>query len=98
MSYSTKMQGIGDGKLLIQHSQDCTELLEANKRMRNAGAGEGQDMKLAARIPMNLLFIWEQEGIKMNQVGIDPDMTARFWRKLQSPEYAHLRIWDGRMV
>lgn len=97
MTYSTKIQGIGDGRLQINHSQDCTELLEDNQRLRNEGAF-GNDMKLAARIPMNLIFIWEQEGIKMNQVGVDPEMTARFWRKLQSPEWAKLRIWEGRVV
>lgn len=86
-----------DGSLELKHVQKVDHIIDTNKELAKENQA-GNDMKLAARIPMNLIFKWQQEGIDMSLVGIDPEMTARFWKKLQDPEYANLRVWKGNVV
>lgn len=86
-----------DSGIVIQHSQKIDDIVDTNAEMAEQSQA-GNDMKLAARIPMNVIFAWEQEGIEMAKVGICPDMTARFWKKLQDPNWSKLRVWDGKVV
>ena len=97
LDYRTEYHAQDDGSLKLKHVQKVDHIVETNQQLQKENQ-TGKDMKLAARIPMNVIFAWEQEGIIMSQVGIDPEMTARFWKKLQDPEFAKLRVWGGRMV
>lgn len=95
--YRTEYKEQADGSLELKHVQKVDHIIDTNAEMAKESQ-DGKDMKLAARIPMNVIFQWQQEGIDMAQVGICPEMTAKFWKKLQDPEYAKLRVWNGRMV
>ena len=95
--FKTLYKEQADGSLELKHVQKVDHIVDTNKELQKEDQ-TGKDMKLAARIPMNLIFKWQQEGIRMDLVGIDPEMTARFWKKLQDPEYANLRVWRGNVV
>lgn len=98
LDYQTQILQNGIGQdMQIKHTQKVDHIMETNQEMAKQNQA-GKDMKLAARIPLAVIHAWEQEGLQMHLVGSDPEMTARFWKKLQSPEYAKLRIWNGRMV
>lgn len=98
LDYQTQIIQDGIGKdMQIKHTQKVDHILQTNDDMSKQSQA-GKDIKLAARIPLAVIHAWEQEGLQMSQVGSDPEMTARFWKKLQSPEYARLRVWDGKMV
>lgn len=95
--YRTEYKEQADGSLELKHVQKVDHIIDTNKELQKENQN-GKDMKLAARIPMNVIFQWQQEGIDMTLVGVDPEMTAKFWKKLQSPEWANLRVWKGKMV
>lgn len=98
LDYKTEIYQDGVGsEMKIKHTQKVDHILDTNEEL-SKDQQEGQDMKLAARIPLAVLHAWEQEGLDLSRVGIDPEMTGMFWKKLQSPEYAKLRVWKGRMV
>lgn len=98
LDYKTEIHQDGLGQeMKIKHTQKVDHIIDTNKKMQE-DQQEGADMKLAARIPLSVIHAWEQEGLKLDRVGIDPEMTGMFWKKLQSPEYANLRVWKGRMV
>lgn len=95
--YKTLYKEQADGSLELKHVQKVDHIIDTNKELAKESQN-GKDMKLAARIPMNVIFAWQQEGIDMSLVGVDPEMTAKFWKKLQDPEWANLRVWNGRVV
>ncbi|QEG09207.1 hypothetical protein CPT_Phriendly_055 [Vibrio phage Phriendly] len=95
--YKTVYKEQADGSLELKHTQKVDHIIDTNKELAKESQ-DGKDMKLAARIPMNVIFAWQQEGIDMSLVGVDPEMTAKFWKKLQDPEWANLRVWNGRVV
>lgn len=96
----TKFHGQGDGSVIIQHKQDVGAVLKENKEMRDHHGGNIEDdMKLAARVPMVLLEKWRnEENLDYHMIGRCPEMTARFWKKLQDPSWRNLRVWDGKVV
>ena len=81
IDYRTEYIDDGNGNLSLKHVQKVDDIIQTNKELAEESQA-GKDMKLAARIPMNVIFAWEQEGIVMSQVGVDPEMTARFWKSM----------------
>lgn len=99
--HNTQIHQEGLGKpMVIKHSQRVDNILDTNEELRkDVGQQAGKDFKLAARIPLVLIHHWEQtQNLDMSRVGVDSDMTGKFWRLLQSPEYRNLRVWEGKMV
>ncbi|AUR99100.1 hypothetical protein NVP1262O_14 [Vibrio phage 1.262.O._10N.286.51.A9] len=95
--YNTEYIGESDGSVTLKHTQKVDHIIDTNKELQNQDQ-TGNDMKLAARVPMSVIHQWQKEGIDMSLVGTDPEMTAKFWKKLQDPEWANLRVWKGRVV
>jgi len=98
--YATNLRIDENGAHHFHHEQECGGILEENKEAQNSGIGQGSaDMKHAARIPIALLEQWKnEENLDYNLVGSCPETTGRFWKKLQSREWMHLRRWKGRVV
>lgn len=102
----TKMVSDKHDHIRITHEQDVSSILTENKELYDKHGGNiqlddehGMDMKLAARVPMVLLEKWRiEEGLDYHKVGQDPEMTARFWKKLQDPTWSKLRVWNGKVV
>lgn len=97
--YSTQIVQNGIGKQMdIKHTQRVDHIINTNEELATQDQS-GKDMKLAARIPLSVIHYWETNyGLDMSKVGSDQEMTGKFWKLLQSPEYAKLRVWKGRMV
>lgn len=84
---------IEDDRLQVLDTVDPTPALSLAAKLRTAGATTAGESKLVATIPMGLWTAWCREaGLKPN----DPAMSAVVARKLNDPDYAHLRVWNGR--
>ena len=84
---------IEDDRLRVLDTFDPTPALNLAAKLRSAGATGFGESRLAATIPMELWTAWSREaGLKPN----DPAMSAVVARKLNDPDYAHLRVWNGR--
>jgi len=103
---TTQNYSEGENHLRVTHSQDVSGILTENAELAEKHGGNvqldgpnGAEMKLAARVPMVLLEKWRlEEGLDYHLVGRDPEMTARFWKKMQDPSWRKLRVWDGQVV
>lgn len=67
------------------------------KQLRDAGADHlaaNKDCKLVGRIPMHLITEWISEaGLKWSDTQACKELIHK---KMLDPEYAHLRVWQGR--
>lgn len=88
---------VADGKLSVRTQQDVSPVLERNKALQNDDDYKRQGIKQgffhAATIPMEVVHKWMAEGINI----FDKNATAAVKRKLNDPEYAHLRTGLGRV-
>ena len=83
-------------RLVIQTIQDEKPIVDANKRMFNAGDGSSPSRELqhVARIPNALVEKWlREEGINIFNKNHWPAVI----RKLNSSEYLWLRTSAGRL-
>ena len=95
------------GEYLLHHHSDEQAILDANKRVRTLPQ-KGKS-RLAARTPAHFLLQWATEfemkhGVHPNAVaGKERPAVRRKWRqfkndKLNSREFAYLRVDDGRKL
>lgn len=92
-----------DGKVVIHRVQAMDPILDAIKEQRASvtswrpfGSGrKDQSIRHVAELPCVLVEQWMKEGI--NIFSPDPDMQKKFRQKLNSPEYAYLRTFPGKV-
>ena len=92
-----------DGKVTVLRTQQVDAILDLVKRERNEvtswrpyGSGRKDiSRRHVAEIPLGVVEQWMKEGI--NIYSPDPDMQKAFRKKLNSPEYAYLRTFPGRI-
>ena len=82
----------------IEHVQDCEPILEANKALANAEdrgfTSKARELRRAASIPSAVVLKWlVEEGIDV----MNPDHWPAVRRKLNDPEWRHLRTAPGRL-
>ena len=84
-----------DGGFAITMSTDVSGALDANKRASTAGDGysKSRELRRAAHIPNAIIFKWRDEGFDI----FDPTNGAELMRRLDDPDYAHLRTAPGRL-
>lgn len=85
-----------DGNLIIRKTQDVEPILDRNKRLYTADDGwsPSRDVRRAASIPLVVVEQWlREEGIDV----FNPDHRDAVRRKLNSPEWRHLRTAPGRL-
>lgn len=82
-----------DGKAIERHTQDVEPILDQNKRLATAddGYSPSRDMRRVASIPNIVVLQWLAEGVDI----FDPNDRAEVKRRLNSPEWAHLRTAPG---
>ena len=87
-----------DGKLINHKVYDPNPALDTAAELRSRGQVKSLAMSDAyhvARIPQALFYQWLREA------GVSPsDHEAAeevLWRNLMSPEYAHFRVWEGKV-
>jgi len=87
----------GQGGIEIRMSQDVAAVLDHNKAARNHNDGYDQkrEMRRVARIPSMVALKW------LNEEGwwyADPENADRLLKKLNDPDWAHLRTADGQLA
>lgn len=85
-----------EGKLVTKLEQDVEPILENNKRLQNDGTGgwsKSRELRRVATVPLIVIDQWLREGINV----FDPNHAEAVKRKLNDPQYAHLRTAPGRI-
>jgi hypothetical protein len=80
----------------IRYSQDVDGILERNQRMQNDGDqySESRDLQHVASIPLVIVMKWLlEDGIDI----FNPNHKEAVRRKLNDPDYRHLRTGMGRL-
>lgn len=84
------------GKALIEERmQDVAPVLDANKRLFNDSDGysPSREMRRVASIPLIVVEQWMKEGVDV----FNPDHAKEVRRRLNMPEWRHLRTASGRV-
>lgn len=79
----TNFENIDDYRFRVTHVQDVAQILESNRLDRqnsDANWQAGKDLKMGARVPVSIWFMWEQAGITKD----DKQLRAALNR---NPEY-----------
>lgn len=81
------------GAVTISYSQDCEAIIKSNKEMQahHHGYSKSRDLRHVANIPMGIILKWRMEGIDF----FNPNHKDAIRRKLNDPDYAHLRTSTG---
>lgn len=82
-------------KLIHRTTQDVEPILDRNKAMQTAGDGYSptREMRRVASIPVAVAYQWLQEGVDFR----DENCADEIRRRLNSPEWRHLRTAPGRV-
>ena len=88
------------GELIVKREQDTTGYLEQNKReLAEAPSWRPysgrSSLRKVASVPMIVVEQMMKEGI--NPLSNDPEMQRKFYQKLNSNEYRHLRTYPGKI-
>ena len=80
-----------DDKLIINRSQDISDILDFNKERNIDGHNRKSDMRLVGSIPFVVIEMWMKEcGAKLGS----PELNEYIKKKLTSGEFSKL-IADG---
>ena len=83
-----------DGKLIVKQTHDWTGTIEKAKQLNRDTNGSFGESKLVGLIPMKLWAEWAKEsGVSAADHGA---MRAIVARKMNDPDYADLRVWNGK--
>lgn len=91
-----------NGLLYVERVQDVEPYIKANAARRNAVSDyrnkwsrKDRPLRLVADIPNVIAEKWLKEGV--NVFSADPDMVNKVRRKLDEPEYRHLKTHPGKI-
>lgn len=93
---ATRLHRGSDGTLTFERTQDCEPILERNKALQNDGDGysPSRDLRRVASIPNVVIEKWlNEDGINL----FDPAHADAVRRKLNDPEWRHLRTAPGQV-
>ena len=95
---------VEDGKLGVAQSQDVTSAILGAKELKKVDGGNKGEGKHVAKIPILLLYKWAKEdcGDQFAYVrgrhAKEPDLAAKFMRRLNDLENKDFRVWDGKIA
>lgn len=84
----------------IKSVTDVAPIIEHNKKLLNENDGwtPSREMRRAFSIPLALIHKWQvEDGVNALDSAFNPDVAAWLARKLNDPDYAHLRTAPGRL-
>ena len=86
---------VGNGQVIEKRVQDVEPVLERNKALLTHDDGYSSDrsMKRAASIPLIVVEQWLKEGVDI----FNREHEREVMRRLNSPEWRHLRTSEGRL-
>lgn len=82
------------GCIIIRYQQDVEDIINGNIAMQNSGHdgfSPSRDLRHVASIPLGIYLTWLQEGFDL----FNPDDAQIVRRKLNDPDYRHLRTGLG---
>ena len=87
----------GDGNYRIASFQDTDAILDQNKAKanHNDGYSPSRDLRRVAEIPWIIWLKWKQEE---GWDALNPRYADRLARKLNDPDWAHLRTAPGHLA
>ena len=82
-------------QLVIRRTQDCNPILEHNKEQAlwTDGYTPSREMRRVAQIPNIIVEQWMKEGVNI----FDDNCWPEIRRRLNDPEWRHLRTCSGRI-
>lgn len=84
-----------DGGFAIEIVQDVEPYLDQCRRLRDAGAGGSDEMRLAASFPPIVIDTYcNRRGISYREFMIDPQHGENL---CNDPDLRFFRIWEGRV-
>ena len=84
-----------DGRTIIARTQDCTAIAEQCKRLHNEGHHGSSEMKHVMEIGSVMIEKYMNEtGVTLGEFLAEPCHIKAI---ANNPEYAHFRIWKGRI-
>ena len=88
-----------DGTITFQRHQDSEGILESNRQeLRDGEQKKNAFGRKVATIPNGLIEKWmKEEGLDIYQLGRDPEVRKRLFKKLNDPEFLYLRTHDSRL-
>ena len=84
-------------QLIFHKRQDCSDILEENKRLQNESQEDLSFGRRFASVPIDILDKWIEEGVDYRRIGKDPSMAKAFKAKLNSPEFKFFRTHTGNL-
>lgn len=93
---TTWQQDAATGKIVVGRFQDVEPILKRNREIAAEGDGftPSRSMRYLAEIPNVVAEIWMQEGINIYR---PREHAAAIRKKLNDPEWRHLRTSPGRV-
>jgi hypothetical protein len=83
--------------LVIKTSQDCSSIIEENKRLQNESQEDLSFGRRFASIPIDVLDAWIKEGVDYRKIAKDPSMAKKFKAKINSPEFRYFKTHTGQV-
>lgn len=85
----------GERKIVVQRQQDVEPVLELNKALQTLGDGYSRsgNLRRVGSIPLVVIEQWLREGFD----AFDPNNRVELRRRLNDPEWRHLRTAPGRV-
>ena len=85
---------VDGNRLVVKQTHDWNPTLNAAKALRLNAKTDFGESKLAALVPMKLWHEWAKSaGVRPDDHEAMADVVAR---NLNDPDYAHLRVWEGK--
>ena len=84
-------------KLIFKKSQDCTDIIESNKREQIDPVADLRMGRKVASVPIDVLDAWIKEGVDYRKIQKDPAMRKKFFAKLNSPEWRYFKTTVGHI-
>lgn len=102
--YNVDISAKVEGKNLVTHqSQDADSAINGARELKKIDGGNKQEGKHVAKIPILLLYKWafedcgDQFAYIQGKHSKDPDLAAKFMRRINSVENRDFRVWEGNL-
>ena len=103
--YNVNLQTkVVDNSIQAHSSQDADSAINGARELKKIDGGNKQEGKHVAKIPILLLYKWAQEDCGDQFAYIrgrhskEPELAAKFMRRLNSMDNKDFRVWDGRLA
>ena len=95
----TSYKDDGNGGFAMKREQNTDSIIQQNKIDKEFGnTNKDAAMAKAGSIPMILVEQWMKEwNVTYNEFLTDPDIKRKIFARFNSPEYAHLKTFNGKV-